>query len=82
MRKILILCSFALCCLSAAAQPTFGIQSLIRDPEVLRQRYGLEVIKLPFYDIFKYYLKTLYQQIFFLGSVNSYLAGFVEKRVA
>lgn len=41
-------------CLSAAAQPTFGIQSVIRDPEVLRVRYGLEVIKLPFYDIFKY----------------------------
>ncbi|MCR5717332.1 MAG: hypothetical protein K6G23_10830 [Lachnospiraceae bacterium] len=41
-------------CLTAGSQPTFGIQSLIRDPEVLRQRYGLEVIKLPFYDIFKY----------------------------
>ena len=41
-------------CLSAAAQPTFGIQSLIRDPEILRQKYGLEVIKLPFYEIVKY----------------------------
>ena len=41
-------------CLSAGALPTFGIQSLIRDPEVLRQRYGLEVVKLTFYDIFKY----------------------------
>ncbi len=41
-------------CLSAAAQPTFGIQSLIRDPEILRQKYGLEVIKLPFYEITKY----------------------------
>ena len=41
-------------CLSAGAQPTFGIQSLIRDPEVLRERYGLEVVKLTFYDIFKY----------------------------
>ncbi|MBR1913527.1 MAG: hypothetical protein IJ827_01720, partial [Lachnospiraceae bacterium] len=41
-------------CLSAASQPTFGIQSLIRDPEVLRQKYGLEVIKLPFYEITKY----------------------------
>lgn len=41
-------------CLSAAAQPTFGLQSMIRDPEILRQRYGLEVIKLPFYEIVKY----------------------------
>lgn len=41
-------------CLSAAAQPTFGIQSVIRDPEVLRQRYGFEVVKLTFYDVFKY----------------------------
>ena len=41
-------------CLSAAAQPTFGIQSVIRDPEILRQKYGLEVVKLPFYDIVKY----------------------------
>lgn len=41
-------------CLTAGAQPTFGIQSLIRDPEVLRQKYGLEVIKLPFYEIVKY----------------------------
>lgn len=40
--------------LTAGSQPTFGIQSLIRDPEILRQKYGLEVIKLPFYDIFKY----------------------------
>ena len=40
--------------LTAGGQPTFGIQSLIRDPEVLRQRYGFEVIKLPFREIFKY----------------------------
>ncbi|MBO5460280.1 MAG: hypothetical protein J5983_00600 [Ruminococcus sp.] len=40
--------------LTAGSQPTFGIQSLIRDPEVLRQKYGFEVIKLPFYEIFKY----------------------------
>ena len=40
--------------LTAGSQPTFGIQSLIRDPEVLRQRYGFEVIKLPFTSIFKY----------------------------
>ncbi|MCP1103054.1 L-fucose isomerase-like protein [Aequitasia blattaphilus] len=40
--------------LTAGGQPTFGIQSLIRDPEVLRQKYGFEVIKLPFHDIFKY----------------------------
>ena len=41
--------------LTAGGQPTFGIQSLIRDPEILRQRYGFEVVKLPFSDI-KYYL--------------------------
>lgn len=40
--------------LTAGGQPTFGIQSLIRDPEVLRQRYGFEVIKLPFREIFPY----------------------------
>lgn len=40
--------------LTAGGQPTFGIQSLIRDPEILRQKYGFEVIKLPFHDIFKY----------------------------
>lgn len=40
--------------LTAGSQPTFGIQSLIRDPEILRQRYGLEVVKLPFTSIFKY----------------------------
>ncbi|MCC6094014.1 MAG: hypothetical protein LIV24_03170 [Eubacterium sp.] len=40
--------------LTAGSQPTFGIQSLIRDPEILRQRYGLEVIKLPFTSIVPY----------------------------
>lgn len=40
--------------LTAGGQPTFGIQSLIRDPEILRQKYGMEVIKLPFRDIFPY----------------------------
>ena len=40
--------------LTAGGQPTFGIQSLIRDPEILRQKYGLEVIKLPFREIFSY----------------------------
>lgn len=40
--------------LTAGGQPTFGIQSLIRDPEVLRRKYGLEVIKLPFQEIFSY----------------------------
>lgn len=40
--------------LTAGSQPTFGIQSLIRDPEILRQRYGLEVVKLPFRDIFPF----------------------------
>lgn len=40
--------------LTAGGQPTFGIQSLIRDPEILRQKYGMEVIKLSFRDIFPY----------------------------
>ena len=40
--------------LTAGGQPTFGIQSLIRDPEIIRQKYGMEVVKLPFRDIFPY----------------------------
>ncbi len=40
--------------LTAGAQPTFGIQSLIRDPEILRKRYGMEIIKMPFTSIFDY----------------------------
>ena len=40
--------------LTAGALPTFGMQSLIRDPEVLRTRYGFEVVKLPFQDIFPF----------------------------
>ena len=40
--------------LTAGSQPTFGIQSLIRDPEILRLRYGMEIVKLPFRDIFPY----------------------------
>lgn len=40
--------------LTAGSQPTFGIQSLIRDPEILRQRYGFEVVKLPFREIMPY----------------------------
>ncbi len=40
--------------LTAGGQPTFGIQSLIRDPEILRQKYGFEVIKLPFASIVPY----------------------------
>lgn len=40
--------------LTAGSQPTFGIQSLIRDPEILRQRYGMEVIKVPFTAIMPY----------------------------
>ncbi|MBR5083630.1 MAG: hypothetical protein IKX33_03450 [Prevotella sp.] len=34
--------------------PTFGLQSVIRDPELIRQRYGMEIVKLPFRDIFRY----------------------------
>ena len=40
--------------LTAGGLPTFGMQSLIRDPELIRQRYGLEVIKLPFDSIVPY----------------------------
>lgn len=40
--------------LTAGSQPTFGIQSLIRDPEILRQRYGMEIVKMPFQSIFPY----------------------------
>ena len=40
--------------LTAGGQPTFGIQSLIRDPEILRRKYGFEVVKLPFTAIFPY----------------------------
>ncbi len=40
--------------LTAGGLPTFGMQSLIRDPEIIRQRYGMEVVKLPFYDIIPY----------------------------
>ena len=40
--------------LTAGSMPTFGLQSLIRDPELIRWRYGMEIVKQPFYDIFKY----------------------------
>ena len=40
--------------LTHGSMPTFGLQSLIRDPELIRQRYGMEIVKLPFRDIFKY----------------------------
>ncbi len=40
--------------LTAGALPTFGLQSLIRDPELIRQRYGMEIVKMPFYEIVKY----------------------------
>ncbi len=40
--------------LTSGSLPTFGLQSLIRDPELIRQRYGMEIVKLPFYEIFKY----------------------------
>ena len=40
--------------LTAGGQTTFGIQSLIRDPEILRQKYGFEVVKLPYTAIVPY----------------------------
>ena len=38
--------------LTAGEQPTWGLLSNIQDVEGLRQRYGLEVVKKPFTDIF------------------------------
>lgn len=40
--------------LTAGTQPTYGVQSNVRDPEILRKRYGFEVVKVPFKDIFKF----------------------------
>lgn len=40
--------------LTHGSMPTFGLQSVIRDPELIRQRYGMEIVKMPFRDIFKY----------------------------
>jgi len=40
--------------LTHGSMPTFGLQSVIRDPEVIRQRYGMEIVKMPFRDIFSY----------------------------
>ena len=40
--------------LTHGSMPTFGLQSVIRDPELIRSRYGMEIVKLPFKDIFKY----------------------------
>ncbi len=39
--------------LTHGSMPPFGLQSVIRDPEIIRQRYGMEVVKQPFRDIFK-----------------------------
>jgi L-fucose isomerase-like protein len=40
--------------LTAGMSPTFGIHSMIRDLEKLRERFGVEVIKRPFTDVFEY----------------------------
>ncbi|MCR5151796.1 MAG: hypothetical protein K6A98_01420 [Prevotella sp.] len=40
--------------LTHGSMPTFGLQSVIRDPELIRQRYGMEIVKMPYQDIFKY----------------------------
>lgn len=40
--------------LTHGSMPTFGLQSVIRDPELIRQRYGMEIVKMPFRDIFSY----------------------------
>ena len=40
--------------LTHGSMPTFGLQSEIRDPELIRQRYGMEIVKMPFRDIFKF----------------------------
>jgi len=41
--------------LTAGTTPPFGLQSVIRDPELIRQRYGMELVKLPFTNIMKYF---------------------------
>ena len=56
--------------LTAGSLPTFGIQSLIRDPEILRDRYGLEVVKLPFRDIFP-----------FMDAISDEEAGPIAERI-
>lgn len=40
--------------LTSGQVPTYGIQSNIRDLEYLRSQYGIEILKLPFKDIFRY----------------------------
>lgn len=40
--------------LTSGQVPTYGIQSNIRDVEYLRRQYGIEILKLPFKDVFKY----------------------------
>ena len=40
--------------LTHGSMPTFGLQSVIRDPELIRQRYGMEIVKMPYQDIFSY----------------------------
>ncbi|HIT06588.1 MAG TPA: hypothetical protein IAB53_08100 [Candidatus Scybalocola faecipullorum] len=40
--------------LTAGEAPTWGLLSNIRDTERLRSRYGIEIIKNPFTDIFKF----------------------------
>ena len=40
--------------LTQGEQPPFGMQSLIRDPALIRQRYGMEIVKAPFTAIFPY----------------------------
>lgn len=39
--------------LTAGQVPTFGLLSNIRDCEMLRSKYGLEIVKQPYTDIFK-----------------------------
>ena len=65
--------------LTAGSQPTFGVQSLIRDPEVLRQRYGFEVIKLPFPSIVPYMDEISDQET--KETVEKLLAGADEVKV-
>ena len=40
--------------LTHGSMPTFGLQSVIRDPELIRPRHGMESVTLPYRDIFKY----------------------------
>ncbi len=40
--------------LTQGEQPTFGLQSMIRDPAIIRRLYGMDIIKVSFREVFTY----------------------------